>query len=51
MSLVPPDPPVVELKEVRDNTFSILWTPGFEGDTPITGYYLESKSANGMRHL
>ncbi|KAI4819118.1 hypothetical protein KUCAC02_004395 [Chaenocephalus aceratus] len=43
---VPPDPPVVELKEVRDNTFSIVWTPGFEGDTPITGYYLESKSAN-----
>ncbi|XP_010795824.1 uncharacterized protein [Notothenia coriiceps] len=43
---VPPDPPVVELKEVRDNTFSILWTPGFEGETPITGYYLESKSAN-----
>ncbi|XP_033976898.1 Down syndrome cell adhesion molecule-like protein 1 homolog isoform X2 [Trematomus bernacchii] len=43
---VPPDPPVLELKEVRDNTFSILWTPGFEGDTPITGYYLESKSAN-----
>ncbi|XP_032384663.1 Down syndrome cell adhesion molecule-like protein 1 homolog [Etheostoma spectabile] len=43
---VPPDPPVVELKEVRDNTISLLWTPGFEGDSPITGYYLECKAIN-----
>lgn len=43
---VPPDPPVVELKEVKDNTISLLWTPGFEGDSPITGYYLESKAVN-----
>ncbi|XP_076595955.1 cell adhesion molecule DSCAM-like isoform X2 [Chaetodon auriga] len=43
---VPPDPPVVELKEVKDNTISLLWTPGFEGDSPITGYYLEYKAVN-----
>ncbi|XP_029297464.1 protein sidekick-2-like [Cottoperca gobio] len=43
---VPPDPPLVELKEVKDNTISLLWTPGFEGDSPITGYYLESKAVN-----
>ncbi|XP_070693042.1 cell adhesion molecule DSCAM-like [Pempheris klunzingeri] len=43
---VPPDPPAVELKEVKDNTISLLWTPGFEGDSPITGYYLEYKAVN-----
>lgn len=47
--LVPPDPPVVELKEVKDNTISLLWTPGFEGDSPITGYYLEYKAVNGKK--
>ncbi|XP_041847147.1 Down syndrome cell adhesion molecule homolog isoform X2 [Melanotaenia boesemani] len=43
---VSPDPPVVEVKEVKDNTFSLIWTPGFEGDSPIIGYYLEYKAAN-----
>ncbi|XP_028445419.1 Down syndrome cell adhesion molecule-like protein 1 homolog isoform X1 [Perca flavescens] len=43
---LPPDPPVVELKEVKDNTISLVWTPGFEGDSPITGYYLECKAVN-----
>ncbi|XP_070818698.1 cell adhesion molecule DSCAM-like [Chaetodon trifascialis] len=41
-----PDPPVVELKEVKYNAISLLWTPGFEGDSPITGYYLEYKAVN-----
>ncbi|XP_059202149.1 cell adhesion molecule DSCAM-like [Centropristis striata] len=43
---VPPDPPVVELKEVKDSTISLSWTPGYEGDSPITGYYLESKAVD-----
>lgn len=43
---VVPDPPVLELKEVKDNTISLLWTPGFEGDDPITSYCLEYKAAN-----
>ncbi|KAG7244944.1 hypothetical protein INR49_024341 [Caranx melampygus] len=43
---VPPDPPVVELKEVINNTISIVWTAGFEGDSPITGFYLEYKAFN-----
>lgn len=47
--IVPPDPPVVELKEVTDNTISLFWTPGFDGDSPITGYYLEYKAVNGKR--
>ncbi|XP_073343135.1 uncharacterized protein [Pagrus major] len=45
---VPPDPPVVELKEVKGNAFTLLWTPGFEGDSPITGYYLEYKAVNAL---
>lgn len=44
--LMTPDPPVVELKEIKDNTVSLSWTVGFEGESPITGYYLEYKAAN-----
>lgn len=47
--LVPPDPPVVELKEVKGNVISLSWTPGFEGDSPITGYYLEYKAVHGKK--
>lgn len=43
---VPPDPPMVELKEVKGSTISLLWTPGFEGDSPITGFCLEYKAVN-----
>lgn len=46
---VPPDPPVVQIKEVKDNTISLSWAPGAEGDAPITGYYLEYKAVNGKR--
>uniref|UniRef100_UPI0037E86A05 cell adhesion molecule DSCAM-like isoform X3 n=1 Tax=Semicossyphus pulcher TaxID=241346 RepID=UPI0037E86A05 len=46
ITLVPPDPPVVEIKEVKGSTISLLWTPGFEGDSPITGFYLEYKAVN-----
>ncbi|XP_077589069.1 cell adhesion molecule DSCAML1-like [Stigmatopora nigra] len=48
---VPPDPPVVELKEVKDNTVCLSWTPGFEGDAPISGYFLEYKQINGTWDL
>ncbi|XP_034546682.1 Down syndrome cell adhesion molecule-like protein 1 homolog isoform X2 [Notolabrus celidotus] len=43
---VPPDPPVVEIKEVKGSTISLLWTAGFEGDSPIIGFYLEYKAVN-----
>ncbi|XP_047208637.1 Down syndrome cell adhesion molecule-like isoform X2 [Girardinichthys multiradiatus] len=46
LTTVPPDPPVVGLKEVIDNIISLFWTPGFEGNSPITGFYLEYKAAN-----
>ncbi|KAM7417794.1 hypothetical protein PAMA_017441 [Pampus argenteus] len=45
-SSVHPDPPVVMLKEVIDNTISLFWTRGFERGTPITGYLLEYKAVN-----
>ncbi|XP_030595447.1 Down syndrome cell adhesion molecule homolog [Archocentrus centrarchus] len=45
-SSVPPDPPVIELKNVDGNTFSLFWTTRSEGDSPITGYILEYKAAN-----
>lgn len=45
---MPPDPPVLELREAKGNTITIAWTPAaFEGDSPITGFYLESKTTNG----
>ncbi|KAM9740776.1 uncharacterized protein ACNS7B_012105 isoform 1-T1 [Menidia menidia] len=43
---VPPDPPVLKLKEVKDNIISFSWTPGFEGESSITSYLLEYKAAN-----
>ncbi|XP_015255932.1 PREDICTED: Down syndrome cell adhesion molecule homolog [Cyprinodon variegatus] len=43
---VPPDPPVIGLEDVTNNKISLFWTPGFEGDSPITGFYLEFKEAN-----
>ncbi|KAM3612613.1 uncharacterized protein V6R79_011263 [Siganus canaliculatus] len=46
VSSVLPDPPVVELKELKHNIISLSWTPGFEGDSPVTGYYLEYKALN-----
>ncbi|XP_028315868.1 Down syndrome cell adhesion molecule-like isoform X2 [Gouania willdenowi] len=43
---VAPDPPLFKLKEVKDNTVSLSWIPGYDGDSPITGYYLEYKAVN-----
>lgn len=38
---------MLELKEAKGSTISLVWTSAFEGDSPITGYYLESKTTNG----
>ncbi|XP_014896118.1 Down syndrome cell adhesion molecule-like protein 1 homolog [Poecilia latipinna] len=46
LSVVPPDPPVIGLQEVTNYTISIFWTPGFEGNSPISGFYLEYKAQN-----
>ncbi|XP_017279547.1 Down syndrome cell adhesion molecule-like isoform X1 [Kryptolebias marmoratus] len=46
LNIVPPDPPVIEVKEVKNYAISLFWTPGFEGSSSITGFYLEYKAAN-----
>lgn len=46
-----PEPPVVKLTEVKDNTFSLVWTPGLEGGSPITGFILEYKAVNGRTFI
>ncbi|XP_039872320.1 Down syndrome cell adhesion molecule homolog isoform X6 [Simochromis diagramma] len=46
ISGVPPDPPVIELKKVDSNSFSLFWNISSEGDSPITGYFLEYKAVN-----
>ena len=42
-----PEAPVVTLTGVKDNTFSLVWAPGLEGDSPITRFILEYKAVNG----
>ncbi|KAG7255127.1 hypothetical protein CRUP_015355 [Coryphaenoides rupestris] len=39
----PPDPPVLELLEVKDKQVSLCWTAGFDGGVPISSYELEYK--------
>lgn len=43
----PPDPPVVEIREVRDRSIALRWTMGFDGNSPITGYDIECKNKSG----
>lgn len=43
----PPDPPEVEIREVKDRTIALRWTMGFDGNSPITGYDIECKNKSG----
>ncbi|KAE8288050.1 Down syndrome cell adhesion molecule-like protein Precursor [Larimichthys crocea] len=43
-SFEPPDPPEVEIREVKDRTIALRWTMGFDGNSPITGFDIESKN-------
>lgn len=45
----PPDPPEVEIREVKDRTIALRWTMGFDGNSPITGYDIECKNKSGTR--
>ena len=47
--LEPPDPPEVEIREVKDRTIALRWTMGFDGNSPITGFDIESKNKSGTR--
>uniref|UniRef100_A0A1A8QQI8 Cell adhesion molecule DSCAM n=1 Tax=Nothobranchius rachovii TaxID=451742 RepID=A0A1A8QQI8_9TELE len=40
----PPDPPEVEIREVKDRTIALRWTMGFDGNSPTTGFDIESKN-------
>ena len=44
----PPDPPEVEIREVKDRTIALRWTMGFDGNSPITGFDIESKNKSGI---
>uniref|UniRef100_A0A8B9JCL0 Down syndrome cell adhesion molecule b n=1 Tax=Astyanax mexicanus TaxID=7994 RepID=A0A8B9JCL0_ASTMX len=39
-----PDPPEVEIREVKDRTIALRWTMGFDGNSPITGYDINYKN-------
>lgn len=41
-----PEPPMIDLKGVKEGVISLLWTPGLQGSSPITGFYLEYKAVN-----
>ncbi|KAG7226120.1 hypothetical protein INR49_018731 [Caranx melampygus] len=44
----PPDPPEVEIREVKDRTIALRWTMGFDGNSPITGYDIECKNKSAQ---
>lgn len=43
----PPEPPKVEIREVKERTIALRWTMGFDGNSPITGYDIECKNKTG----
>lgn len=43
----PPDPPEIEIREVRARSIALRWTMGFDGNSPITGYDIECKNKSG----
>ncbi len=43
-----PDPPEVEIREVKDRTIALRWTMGFDGNSPITGYDINYKNKSCM---
>uniref|UniRef100_A0AAY4ANP8 Cell adhesion molecule DSCAM n=1 Tax=Denticeps clupeoides TaxID=299321 RepID=A0AAY4ANP8_9TELE len=44
----PPEPPKVEIGEVRDRTITLRWNMGFDGNSPITGYDIEYKNKSDV---
>lgn len=50
MTLDRPDPPEVEIREVKDRTIALRWTMGFDGNSPITGYDINYKNKSGKEH-
>lgn len=47
----PPDPPEIEIKDVKARTITLRWTMGFDGNSPITGYDIECKNKSGKASI
>lgn len=47
----PPDPPEIEIKDVKARTITLRWTMGFDGNSPITGYDIECKNKSGKSFI
>lgn len=47
----PPDPPEIEIKDVKARTITLRWTMGFDGNSPITGYDIECKNKSGKSYI
>lgn len=51
VSSEPPEPPKVEIREVKERTIALRWTMGFDGNSPITGYDIECKNKTGTTDI
>lgn len=43
----PPDPPELEVREVKDRSMNLRWTQRFDGNSVITSYDIEYKNKTG----
>ncbi|KAK2099530.1 hypothetical protein P7K49_020878 [Saguinus oedipus] len=44
----PPDPPELEIREVKARSMNLRWTQRFDGNSIITGFDIEYKNKSGM---
>lgn len=45
----PPDPPELEIREVKARSMNLRWTQRFDGNSIITGFDIEYKNKSGTR--
>lgn len=43
----PPDPPELEIREVKARSMNLRWTQRFDGNSIITGFDIEYKNKSG----
>lgn len=48
LTVEPPDPPELEVREVKDRSMNLRWTQRFDGNSIITSYDIEYKNKSGM---
>lgn len=44
----PPDPPELEIREVKARSMNLRWTQRFDGNSIITGFDIEYKNKSGI---